>query len=724
MKIRAQMGMVMNLDKCIGCHTCSVTCKNVWTNRRGTEYIWFNNVETKPGRGYPRDYEDQERWNGGWKLDRKGKLRLRAGGKLQKLLNIFWNPDLPDARRLLRPLDLRLRAPDRAPAVERQPVAKPHSQVERRAPRPGVGPELGRRPRRLGRPRGARPEPPRTLEEQVRLEFEQSFMMYLPRICEHCINPSCVASCPSGAMYKREEDGIVLVDQEACRSWRFCVSGCPYKKVYFNWDTGKAEKCNFCYPRIEAGLPTVCSETCVGRLRHLGIVLIDTDRVEAAASVPDEKTARGAARHHARPRGSRGTRAGAPRRDRRGLDRGGAALAGLRDVQAAGGSRCRCIPSTGRCRWSGTCRRCRRSRASVEQPRRRRADPDRVFATVEEMRIPVEYLAASCPPAIPSRCAARCARLAAMRDTCAPVERRRRRVDAAIAARGRDGARPSSRRCSGWSRSATTTTVTWSRKRHGEVSPRAFAEQGRAGSTSSAAARRRPRPNEDGLENYDEPLSPPTSTCATARAAQGTGAMSEPVHPLKLASLLLQYPSDELRAARRRRRAARSSRRAAPGRGACGGSAAGTRRAPAGELQRLYVETFDFSKQRSLHLTYHVHGDRRQRGMAMLQLKQAYAAAGFELSARRAARLPAADARVRRARPATPGASCSRARGRDRARPRRAAPRRAARTRRCSMRRRRRCPASAAASLRRCAGSPPRARRPSRSGSSRSRRPR
>ena len=98
-------------------------------------------------------------------------------------------------------------------------------------------------------------------------------MMYLPRICEHCINPSCVASCPSGAMYKREEDGIVLVDQEACRSWRFCVSGCPYKKVYFNWNTGKAEKCNFCYPRIEAGLPTVCSETCVGRLRHLGIVL-------------------------------------------------------------------------------------------------------------------------------------------------------------------------------------------------------------------------------------------------------------------------------------------------------------------------------------------------------------------------------------------------------------------------------------------------------------------
>jgi nitrate reductase beta subunit len=114
-------------------------------------------------------------------------------------------------------------------------------------------------------------------------------MFYLPRICEHCLNPSCVASCPSGAMYKRDEDGIVLVDQDKCRGWRFCVSGCPYKKVYFNHKTGKAEKCTLCYPRIEAGLPTICSETCVGRIRYLGLVLYDADRVREAASVPDEK---------------------------------------------------------------------------------------------------------------------------------------------------------------------------------------------------------------------------------------------------------------------------------------------------------------------------------------------------------------------------------------------------------------------------------------------------
>lgn len=64
MRVMAQMAMVMNLDKCIGCHTCSVTCKQAWTNRSGMEYVWFNNVETRPGLGYPRSYEDQEEWKG------------------------------------------------------------------------------------------------------------------------------------------------------------------------------------------------------------------------------------------------------------------------------------------------------------------------------------------------------------------------------------------------------------------------------------------------------------------------------------------------------------------------------------------------------------------------------------------------------------------------------------------------------------------------------------
>ena len=129
----------------------------------------------------------------------------------------------------------------------------------------------------------------KSVSERVALEFEQAYMFYLPRICEHCLNPSCVAACPSGAIYKRTEDGIVLVDSDTCRSWRMCVTGCPYKKVFLNHQTGKAEKCTFCFPRIELGMPTVCAQTCVGRLRYIGIVLYDPDRVLEAASVRDER---------------------------------------------------------------------------------------------------------------------------------------------------------------------------------------------------------------------------------------------------------------------------------------------------------------------------------------------------------------------------------------------------------------------------------------------------
>ncbi|SUH23927.1 respiratory nitrate reductase 1 subunit beta [Salmonella enterica subsp. enterica] len=81
MKIRSQVGMVLNLDKCIGCHTCSVTCKNVWTSREGMEYAWFNNVESKPGVGFPNDWENQEKWKGGWIRKINGKLQPRMGNR-------------------------------------------------------------------------------------------------------------------------------------------------------------------------------------------------------------------------------------------------------------------------------------------------------------------------------------------------------------------------------------------------------------------------------------------------------------------------------------------------------------------------------------------------------------------------------------------------------------------------------------------------------------------
>ncbi|HKA10392.1 MAG TPA: nitrate reductase subunit beta [Candidatus Dormibacteraeota bacterium] len=288
MPVRAQVGMVMSLDKCIGCHTCSVTCKQVWTNRPGTEYVWFNNVETKPGLGYPRRWEDNDQWRGGWELDRRGRLRLKGGGRLRKLLSIFWNPDLPTIDDYYEPWTYDYQTLIDAPLSKHDPVARPHSQLTGREMSVGWGPNWD--DDLAGAPESAPRDPLlKGIEEQVKLAYERAFMFYLPRICEHCLNPSCVASCPSGAMYKREEDGIVLVDQDKCRGWRFCVSGCPYKKVYFNHRTGKAEKCTLCYPRIEAGLPTICSETCVGRVRYLGLILYDSDRVLAAASVKEPR---------------------------------------------------------------------------------------------------------------------------------------------------------------------------------------------------------------------------------------------------------------------------------------------------------------------------------------------------------------------------------------------------------------------------------------------------
>jgi len=290
MKVRAQIGMVLNLDKCIGCHTCSVTCKNVWTNREGMEYAWFNNVETKPGIGYPKDWENQSRWKGGWVRKGSGAIEPKQGGKWQILMKIFANPSLPEIDDYYEPFTFDYQHLHVAPEMKAPPVARPRSLITgQRMEKIEWGPNweeiLGGEFAK--RSKDANFE---AVQKDIYGQFENTFMMYLPRLCEHCLNPSCVASCPSGSIYKREEDGIVLIDQDKCRGWRMCVSGCPYKKIYYNWQSGKAEKCIFCYPRIEAGQPTVCSETCVGRIRYLGVLLYDADRIEAAARVEDPKS--------------------------------------------------------------------------------------------------------------------------------------------------------------------------------------------------------------------------------------------------------------------------------------------------------------------------------------------------------------------------------------------------------------------------------------------------
>ena len=288
MKIRAQIGMVLNLDKCIGCHTCSVTCKNVWTNREGVEYAWFNNVETKPGIGYPKEWENQKKWNGGWQRKSNGQIQPKMGAKWRVLAKIFANPDLPEIDDYYEPFNFDYDHLQTAKESQAFPTARPRSLISgERMEKIEWGPnweeilggEFSKRSLDYNF---------EGVQKEIYGEFENTFMMYLPRLCEHCLNPTCVAACPSGAIYKREDDGIVLIDQEKCRGWRMCVSGCPYKKIYYNWSSGKSEKCTFCYPRIEAGMPTVCSETCVGRIRYLGVMLYDADKIAEVAQTPDE----------------------------------------------------------------------------------------------------------------------------------------------------------------------------------------------------------------------------------------------------------------------------------------------------------------------------------------------------------------------------------------------------------------------------------------------------
>lgn len=290
MKVRAQIAMVLNLDKCIGCHTCSVTCKRVWTSRKGVEYAWFNNVETKPGTGYPTDWENQGKWKGGWVRTQDGNIHPRMGGKLSVLSHLFANPDLPDIDQYYEPFDFDYGILQSSLETSTSPTARPISAITgQRMKKIEKGPNWEDD---LGGDFASRSQDQNLqgIEKEILGQFENTFMLHLPRLCEHCLNPACVAVCPSGAIYKREEDGIVLIDQDKCRGWRMCISGCPYKKIYYNWQTGKSEKCILCYPRLEHGDPTLCAESCVGRIRYMGVLLYDADQIAKAASVKDEQT--------------------------------------------------------------------------------------------------------------------------------------------------------------------------------------------------------------------------------------------------------------------------------------------------------------------------------------------------------------------------------------------------------------------------------------------------
>jgi nitrate reductase / nitrite oxidoreductase, beta subunit len=224
---KRQVAYVFDTNKCIECQTCTVACKTCWTSGKGQENIFWNNVETKPYGGYPHAWDSKL-------MDKCGSCQWSNERKLVSL-TVF----------------------------EKNGEGKPplgHLPTERDYSAPNLGED--------------------DLSKMIDLGsyFEgthEGWLFYLARICNHCDHPACVAACPRKAIYKREEDGIVLVDQERCRGYQHCIEACPYKKVFFNVINRASEKCIGCFPRVEQGNVALCVESCIGKIRMHGFLTTD-----------------------------------------------------------------------------------------------------------------------------------------------------------------------------------------------------------------------------------------------------------------------------------------------------------------------------------------------------------------------------------------------------------------------------------------------------------------
>lgn len=216
---KRQFAAVFNINRCIGCQTCTMACKSTWTFNKGQEQMWWNNVETKPYGGYPQHWD----------------VNI-----LSKLDSQEWKGDTYTGKTIFEA------APDTDVALGYLPEDKEwrYPNIYEDTPPPWT--------------RGAS------------LPVHSTFFFYLQRICNHCTYPACLASCPRTAIYKRPEDGIVLIDQQRCRGYRICVENCPYKRPMYNHTTRISEKCIACYPRIEEGYVTRCIAACVGKIRLQG----------------------------------------------------------------------------------------------------------------------------------------------------------------------------------------------------------------------------------------------------------------------------------------------------------------------------------------------------------------------------------------------------------------------------------------------------------------------
>ncbi len=221
--VKRQLAMVMDLNKCLGCHTCTVACKTLWTNDKGMDHMWFNTVNTVPGQGTPKGWQGM-----GGGFDAKGEA-LPGHRPSKQEFGEAWQFNHEEAY-----------SGGKGDA----------SHLTFKGKAPSWGPNWD--------------------EDQGGGEYPNAYYFYLPRICNHCTHPACLEACPRKAIEKREDNGIVLVNEDRCRGYRFCQEACPYKKIYYNELRGISQKCIFCFPRIEKGVATACARQCPGRLRFVG----------------------------------------------------------------------------------------------------------------------------------------------------------------------------------------------------------------------------------------------------------------------------------------------------------------------------------------------------------------------------------------------------------------------------------------------------------------------
>ena len=225
-KPKRQLAMVFDLNKCLGCHTCAISCKRQWTREEGMEQQWWAVVNTQPGLGTPKNWESL---GGGW--DAKGEPRSSR---------IPTRDEFGDAWQFNKD---EVFHGGKGKVTYLKPVTTQ-----------GEAPDWG----------------PNWDEDEGGGEYPNSHFFYLPRICNHCTHPACLEACPRGAIYKRAEDGIVLINDKQCKGFRFCMEACPYKRIYYNHVRDVGQKCIFCFPRVEKGVAPACARQCPGRLRFVG----------------------------------------------------------------------------------------------------------------------------------------------------------------------------------------------------------------------------------------------------------------------------------------------------------------------------------------------------------------------------------------------------------------------------------------------------------------------